>query len=93
MKLLFFHLKFVNIFYVRYKTFLSDVCLHLKITVGNKVIPEVLKVPLGDLLQTGILREHNGIQSCPILCHGGWTFKGHGCFAHVFLSMNHRIQS
>ena len=35
-------------------------------------------------IHLGILTKHSGIQSCPnSLCHGRWTFNGHGSYAHA----------
>ena len=40
-------------------------------------------IPLGDLLHPGILTNIAESKVVQILCHGRWTFNGHGFYAHV----------
>ena len=40
-------------------------------------------IPLGDLFHPGILTNIGESKVVQILCHGRWTFNGHGCYAHA----------
>ena len=45
--------------------------------------PARVLIPQGDLLHTGIFTKIAESKVVQILCHGRWTFNGHGCYAHA----------
>ena len=56
---------------------IEAVCLEITKTRARVLIP------LGDLLHPGILTNIGESKIVQILCHGRWTFNGHGCYAHA----------
>ena len=49
---------------------------------GEKRRARIL-IPLGDLSHSGVLTNIAESKVVQVLCHGRWTFNGHGRYAHA----------